>query len=274
MATIGLSRQNYRRTGFIVLLALFSLWITSQAVGQVRAASAYETSYSNGASEVTSAGREQASDTVATAPALPAAGETEEAQGWFVHDEESQWTAQEMSFVVQIMEHTWQALDGAGVDGRALLNGYRFRRAAAEFVPGRERYLAMVNHREMEITLANRAFERLHGFYIYHELGHAVDQQLGRLPSDVYHRIAGQAQEESATASDTWSTTTGFWLRYNGRDNREEATADAFAWWVMAQAEQPKPFFPGTPPSTDYNQIAGTIEEAVREAAAVGTQPA
>ena len=121
----------------------------------------------------------------------------------------------------------------------------------------------------MEIMLANGAFERLHGFYIYHELGHAVDRQLDRLPSEAYHRIAGDSQEETIEESNTWATTTGFWLRYHGRDDREEATADAFAWWVMAQAGQPKPFFPGTPVTTDYDEIASAIAEAMREAAGV-----
>lgn len=252
MATKAFPKQTYRQIGFVVFLMIFGLWIASQAVGQVVAADRYDGRSASAEAEVA----------------------TEETVGWFIVEEESQWMAQEITFVEQIMEHTWQALDGAGLAGQDLLDGYRFRRVAAEFVPGQERLLAMVDHERMEIILADGAFKRLHGFYIYHELGHAVDRQLERLPSEGYHRIAGEAQEGTAEGGDTWTTVTGFWLRYHGRDDREEATADAFAWWVMAQAGQPRPFFPGTPPATDYDQIARTIEESVRDAAAIGFQPA
>jgi hypothetical protein len=275
MATLGLPKQIYQRIGFVALIAIFSLWISSQAIGQVAASDSHEVSFSKSSTEFATSSRERAPEAVtATSPLEPAASKTEETHGWFIVDEESHWSAQEMLVVEEILDHTWQALDDAGLDGQELLSGYRFRRAAAEFVPGRERLLAVVNHQKMEIILADGAFKRLHGFYIYHELGHAVDHQLDRLPSQAYHRIAGQVQEEVAEASATWSTTTGFWLRYHGRDDREEATADAFAWWVMSRVEQPKPFFPGTPPTTDYDQIARTIEDAVREAAAADSQPA
>jgi hypothetical protein len=275
MATIRLPKQSYQRIGFVALMAIFSLWITGQAVGQVAASAYHDTVLPEVATEVVAASREQLPEPVATtSPVESAVSGTEEDHGWFIADETSRWSDQELVVVEQIMEHTWRALDEVGLDGQTLLDGYRFRRAAAEFVPGRERLLAIVDHKTMEITLADGAFERLHGFYIYHELGHAVDFQLERLPSQAYHRIAGQAAEEVAETNDTWSTTTGFWLRYHGRDDREEATADAFAWWVMSQAGQPKPFFPGTPVTTDYDQVSRTIEEAVREAAATDAQPA
>ncbi len=273
MASKSSPKQSNWRTGFMVLMAIFSLWIASQAAAPVDAFEVVDSGLTNAVVEVTAVGREPAPEAVATsAPAQPATAEKEDEtdgeRDWFIVDEESQWTAQEMIAVEQIMARSWQALDSVGLDGQDLLKGYRFRRAAAEYVPGQGRLLAMVDHQQKEITLADGAFKRLHGFYIYHELGHAVDRQLERLPSEIYHRIAGQ--EEAAETGDGWTTTTGFWLRYPGRDDREEATADAFAWWVMAQAEQPKPFFPGTPVITDYGEIARTFEEAVREAAAVG----
>jgi hypothetical protein len=192
----------------------------------------------------------------------------EERSSWFLTNGENQWSDQEMATVQQIMDHTWQALESIGLDGDSLLAGYRFRRLQAEFIPGEERLLAIVDHQTMEIVLADGAFERLHGFYIYHELGHAVDRRLERMLSEAYHQIARTGQVDGGeTGGDApeWLTTTGFWLRYHGRDDREEATADAFAWWVMAQFGQPKPFFPGTPVTTDYDEIAQTIEEALNQ---------
>lgn len=214
------------------------------------------------------------SDLVQPAPEpLP---EDDEEAGWFISDEESQWAGSELIFVQQIMDRTWLALAGVGLDGPGLLAGYHFRRVSAEFLPGEyvsgeERLLAVVDHQKMEILLADGAFQRLSGFYIYHELGHVVDRQLERLPSEAYHRLAGADQNAATTGDEAWSTITGFWLRYHGRDDREEATADAFAWWVMAQFDQPKPFFPGTPVTTDYAEIAQTIESALATAATSGT---
>jgi hypothetical protein len=269
MATTNEAQAGYWKIGFVFLMAIIGLWIASQVVGQAGAADYLDSNVVNSAVEVASASRAQVSEAVTTSsPAHPTVDEAEAGHGWFIDDEESQWTAEEQANVEKIMEHTWQALDSVGLNGQRLLDGYRFRRAAAEFVPGEERLLAVVYHEAKEIVLANGAFKRLHGFYIYHELGHAVDHQLGRLPSEAYHRIASASQDELEADGDAWSTTTGFWLRYHGRDDREEATADAFAWWVMAQADQPQPFFPGTPVTTDYAEIAQTIEAAVREAVA------
>jgi hypothetical protein len=275
MAKTGFPKQAYQRIGFIILVAVLSWRIASQAVGQGAASDYGDAVLPDDAIGTATVSQDQASESVATPSVVQqAAGESDEAHGWFIVDQGSHWTAQEMHVVRQILEHTWQALDRVGVDGQSLLEGYRFRRAAAEFVPGRERFLALVNHRKMEIVLADGAFKRLHGFYIYHELGHAADRQLERAPSKAYHRIASQALGESPEESDTWSTATGFWLRYHGRDDREEATADAFAWWVMSQAGQPIPLFPGTPVTTDYDLIARSIEASIREATAVDAQPA
>jgi len=267
MAQKQFQKQITRKTAFFFLVAVFSLWIASQAVSRVSASPAREIVISESVTEVAAARREQVVEpAVTTLPAHPEASEINEAQGRFIVDETSRWSDQEIATVEQIVARTWAAMDSIGLDGQQLLEGYRFRRVAGEFVPGGERLLAVVEHRRMEIVLADGAFKRLHGFYIYHELGHAVDHRLERLPSEAYHRIANQDQAEAAKAGAAWSTTTGFWLRYPGRDDREEATADAFAWWVMAQAGQPKPFFAGTPVTTDYDVIAQTIETALLEA--------
>jgi hypothetical protein len=258
-----------QKAGFFFLVAVISLWIVSQAVGQVSASAAREVVFSERVIEEADASTETVGEpAMPVSPAQAAASETEEVPGWFLVDETSHWSDDEMVVVEEIMARTWAALDNIGLDGQNLLEGYRFRRAAAEFVPGGERLLAVVDHQHMEIVLADGAFKRLHGFYIYHELGHAIDHRLERLPSEAYHRLASQGQEEAAEAGDKWSTTDGFWLRYPGRDHREEATADAIAWWVMSQASQPKPFFAGTPLTADYDGIAQTIEAALLEAVA------
>lgn len=253
-----------KKSLFVTIMLIIILWASGRAV-----VTAYQGQFSDNAPLTNSISKSVATqDTVQSVE-----GAAEERSNWFLTDDESQWSDQELATVQQIMDRTWQALESVGIDGESLLAGYHFRRVPAEFVPGEERLLAIVDHQKMEILLADGAFERLHGFYIYHELGHAVDRQLDRATSEIYHRIASDGQQTDEDNS-VWQTTTGYWLRYHGRDDREEATADAFAWWVMAQAGQPKPFFAGTPPSTDYDQIARTIEEAVLEAAAVGAQPA
>lgn len=244
----------------LILIAL--LWASSQAL-----VSAYQGSAVDGGAPIAGISK-SVSAPEADQSAPTAAGAEEGGASWFLVNDGSQWSDQEQIRVQQIMDRTWRALDSLGVDGQSLLAGYHFRRLDSEFVPGEERLLAIVDHQAKEIILADGAFERLHGFYIYHELGHAVDRQLDRMPSEAYHRLAnaGQARNDGAGDASTWQTTDGFWLRYHGRDDREEATADAFAWWVMAQAEQPKPFFAGTPVTTDYDEIAGAMAEAMGEA--------
>lgn len=259
-------KKTFQGFAVVILIALFSLWIASQADKQVFASDGRGVPDPGHVATEVEVGARPVEQAVAPAhPVNDEAGETGESGNWFVVDEESVWSDEELLVVEQIMDRTWEALEGVGLDGEILLAGYHFRRLPAEFIPGDERLLAIVDHHTMEIILADGAFKRLHGFYIYHELGHAIDRQLERQPSEAYHRIAGNGQAETVREDDTWQTVTGFWLRYHGRDDREEATADAFAWWVMAQFDQPKPFFPGTPVTTDYGQIAQAIEEALVE---------
>ncbi|UCG24371.1 MAG: hypothetical protein JSW55_19995 [Chloroflexota bacterium] len=254
---------------FVTLLLLLLVWSSSHAVASDFSDANFgdanfgDAHFGAVAWSVPKTSLEHVQQEPAPSPTAPAS-EALSRQDWFVVDQGSRWTAQEMLAVRQIMDHTWRALAGVGLDGRQLLAGYRFVRLQAEFVPGEERLLAIVDHQKMEIVLADGAFKRLHGFYIYHELGHAVDHRLGRLPSEGYHQVAGAAQAGARSSeSSSWQTKDGFWLRYPGRDDREEATADAFAWWVMDQAGRPQPFFPGTPPATDYADISRAIEDAL-----------
>jgi len=242
---------------FVTIMLIIILWASGRAV-----VTAYQGQISDNTPLTNSINKSVSTQDVGR----PVESAVEEQSNWFLTDDESQWSDQELATVQQIMDRTWQALESVGIDGESLLAGYRFRRVPAEFVPGEERLLAIVDHQKMEILLADGAFERLHGFYIYHELGHAVDRQLDRATSEIYHRIASEGQQTDEDNS-VWQTTTGYWLRYHGRDDREEATADAFAWWVMAQFDQPMPFFPGTPVETDYGVIAQTMQEALNEIA-------
>lgn len=181
---------------------------------------------------------------------------------WFLTDPASPWTPLELATVGQIRSQTIQALNENGLDGEELLEGYRFHRFLGQYVDHVEGQLAIVDHEKEEIVLADGAFERHHGFNIYHELGHVVDHRLGRQLSQRYHEVAGS---DRAQSPDNWQTADGYWLRYHGRDDREEATADAFALWVLAsQSGTWKPVFYGTPLTVDYNGIVTAIEVALR----------
>lgn len=62
----------------------------------------------------------------------------------------------------------------------------------------------------------------------------------------------------------SWQTADNFWIRPEGRDDREEAAADAFAVWVMVERTGlRRPVFPGTPLTPDYAGIASAAESAL-----------
>lgn len=183
-------------------------------------------------------------------------------QDWFIRDENSNWTESELEIVSQVLDETIQALSQAGLDGQEILQGYRFRRFQGEFVDSVDGRLAIVDHQKDEIVLSDAAFKRHQGFNIYHEIGHIVDYRLERQLSQNFHLRAGtnQVAEDGATAE-------GYWLRDHGRYDREEATADGFALWVLAQnSEAYRPVFFGTPLAVDYEGIIGAIAAAIQEA--------
>jgi hypothetical protein len=168
IANNWLLRQMFDASGTLVDSMTTVALNSAQVVGQVAASAYHDTVLPKDAIEVAVTGRKQLSESAALpSPLQPVVNETEESQGWFIVDGESHWSVEERPVVEQILARTWQALGEVGLDGQTLLDGYRFRRVAAEFVPGRERLLAIVDHQTMEITLADSAFERLHGFYIY-----------------------------------------------------------------------------------------------------------
>jgi hypothetical protein len=186
----------------------------------------------------------------------PAAGERSER---FIVDDTSRWTADELVVVNRVLTHTFQALNDVGLDGRLLLDDYRFRRVSGEHIDEALGLIGLVNHDTHIISLSDAAFVRLGGFYIYHELGHAIDHQLGRELSDQFHaQIIAMAGTDNITA--VGGTADGYWLRAHAHEVREEATADAFALWVGSeQADMRRPIFAGTPLNADYDGIVNAL---------------
>lgn len=146
---------------------------------------------------------------------------------WLIVSPESSWAAEEVAQVVEIFTAVIDSLNQQGLDGYTLLSGYRFRRQAGEYLADRPGDIAVVNHTTQEITLADAAFKRLHGFYIIHELGHVVDQRTGRQLTANFHTHIGSDLQNHITAE-------GYWLNLHAQNDLEEATADAFALQVMS----------------------------------------
>ncbi|MDX1414803.1 MAG: hypothetical protein R3293_11480 [Candidatus Promineifilaceae bacterium] len=180
---------------------------------------------------------------------------------WIVESEESHWSAAELAVVEETLLNTAQALDDAGYDGLSLLSGYHFRRQHQEFVDDIDGRIALVRHQQQEIILADTAFLRLQGYYIYHELGHVVDKRLERKLGERFHALAG-----SAVHADSQLTADGFWLNEHARTDQQEATADAFALWVVLNyTDNYKPVFWNTPYAVSYEMIVETMDRALGE---------
>ena len=244
-----------------ILMALFSSLVDFQERAMVQAAVAFPEA------------KTQVTEPVPTSQAAQvemSEEPTEEEGGsrWFITSESSIWQAEEMDQVQQVLENTMMALAQAGINGESTLDGYRFRRFAGEYVDGATGRIGVVDHNKKEIALSDTAFLRMGGFYIYHELGHAVDFRLDRRLSEGFHAQAGSALGGQGVE---WQTAEGFWLRQHGYDDREEATADAFALWIMGESGNTfKPVFPGTPVDTEYEAIARFANEALVEIVETG----
>ena len=102
------------------------------------------------------------------------------ANRWLIGERDNEWTSGEWEMIQEVLSDTFKILEVADLDGEALLTGYKFRRIFGEYVDPDLGKIAIVNHEKNEIWLADAAFQRLGGFYIYHELGHAVDRRLER----------------------------------------------------------------------------------------------
>ena len=183
----------------------------------------------------------------------------EQFKQWIIESEDSYWTVEEKALVYQVLSVSLTALEDAGYDGQELMGGYHFRRQQGEFVDGIDGRIALVRHNKQEIILADTAFLRLQGFYIYHELGHVVDKRLERQPSSRFHEIVG-----SKGKTGSQKTADGFWLNEHARLDQGEATADAFALWVVLRyTENYKPVFWHTPATVSYEDIVAALDLAL-----------
>jgi hypothetical protein len=178
---------------------------------------------------------------------------------WIIVDE-GDWTIGQLRMVRGALVNTLAALDSVGLDGRAMLSGYRFRRVNSQYVndiPGRR---ALVNHGERVILLAEDAFLVNQGFFIYHELGHVVDKATGRALSGM---LAERTIERASNPAGP-EVAEGFWLRDQARHNSSEAAADAFALWVLVDVSgYDLPSFPTSPASADAAALFFLVEQTL-----------
>ena len=189
--------------------------------------------------------------------------ETDEIDYWLIIDKESHWSADEIEFLQDILENTFGALAANNIDGRELLDGYRFRHEAGSYVGDKEGRMGTIDHNEGVITLTDKAFTVQNGFAIYHELGHAVDFRLNRQLSTGFHRYSGGT--EISVDDNEWDTADNFWLRKQSRDDREEAAADAFAILVMVSyAGLNPPVFAHQPVAASYEDISAAAALALQ----------
>ena len=180
---------------------------------------------------------------------------------WFIEDEASAWPAEERAVVATVLANTLGALESAGLDGAALLEGYRFRRFDGQYAKDKEGNIALVNHGDLEITLSDTVLLPENRFFIYHELGHVVNHRSGGELNNRFHALT--LQIEGVTALHDWTTAQGFFMRGQAHVHKTEATADAFALWVwVAFAKQETPYFHDTPENANAEAIVEIFSQA------------
>lgn len=178
-------------------------------------------------------------------------------QQWIIISPDNPWEAEELMALSEILTAVIESLEQQGLDGRGLLSGYRFQRQHGEYIVGRQGRIAVVNHTSQKIILADAAFKRLRGFPIIHELGHVIDQRAERQLSASFHSLVGSDQQARLTAAN-------YWLNLAAKEDWEEATADAFALWVMSTYEADyRPVFAYTPLTTDYAGIIAAMDTSL-----------
>lgn len=184
-------------------------------------------------------------------------------QAWIILEPDSILQEAELEMVRETLLTSIRALDEAGFDGRSLLSGYRFRRYHGEYVDGDPGSIGRLYHETQEVVLADTAFMRLWGFYLYHEIGHIVDRRLGSEPRRRFHRAIGSTRNDKDQ-----QTADGYWMNDHARSDHGEAAADAIALWiVMRYTDNPRPVYWLMPNDTDYEQIAGQMEAVLLEIA-------
>ena len=182
---------------------------------------------------------------------------------WIILTPDNAWTVAELQTVRRTLLTTRAALNSTGFDGQALLAGYRFRNVPRIYLNVRRGVLGRVLHDSHEIILADGALQKQWGFYLYHELGHIVDLRLDRLLTREFNRrAAGGAGAGSSRTAD------GFWLDSVARENHPEATADAFALWIMLyHTDDPRPVFWNKPHEASFAAIAAVLDNVLRHIA-------
>ena len=199
----------------------------------------------------------------ATSNSAVKVAETDKIDYYLITDEESHWSADEIEFLQDVLENTFGTLAAHNIDGRELLDGYRFRHEAGSYVGDKDGRMGTIDHNEGVITLTDKAFTVQNGFAIYHELGHAVDFRLNRQLSTGFHRYS--AGTEISVDDNQWDTADNFWLRKQSRDDREEAAADAFAILVMVSyAGLNPPVFANQPVAASYEDISAAAAQALQ----------
>lgn len=149
---------------------------------------------------------------------------------WLIVDETSRWSEAELRIVDRVMRNSLGALAEAGLDGEALMGGYRFRHWAGEFAKDQDGKIAVVNHGDREIVLSDTILRAEYEFFIYHEIGHVINRSsAGRLEANFHGLIE---QIEGVVIKHDWTTAEGFWMRGQAHIHRSESIADAFALWV------------------------------------------
>jgi len=180
---------------------------------------------------------------------------------WIASDKGSRWQAQELEMLHSVLFQSFRAMASIGLDGPDILNGYIFVRDNHEFVHDQKGLVAIVNHESDEIILSDAAFLRQGGFSIYHEIGHALDDRLGRALTNYFHQYAGSSERLESNGSVTGD---GFWMRPAAQESLSEATADAFALWVSEKsAGMKRPVFAGMPLDVQFEAISEAIEQAL-----------
>jgi hypothetical protein len=179
---------------------------------------------------------------------------------WIILAPDSTWEIADLLQLRTVLNDTMNALNDAGFDGYGLLSGYRFRHSQGIYLPGELGILARVHHEEQEIVLSDGALRKQWGFYMYHELGHVADRRLG---SGLMHEF--QRLTRGGVVVEGRKTADGYWLNRFAREKPEEATADAFALWiVLNHTNNPQPVLWLKPEDTSYETITGVMDSVLQ----------
>ena len=181
---------------------------------------------------------------------------------WFIENETSVWSPVERLIVETAISNALDALSDAGLDGEALLGGFRFERFAGEYANDKKGKIALTYFEAQKIVLSDSIFLPENVFYIYHELGHVIDYRSGNELNTKFHELT--LQIDGVTARHDWTTAQGFFLRGQAHVHKPEATADAFALWVYVDyMGNPVPEFPHMPENGDPDAIVRVYQEAL-----------